>query len=176
VHAIGDRALTSALDAFTVTGAVGSIEHAQLVRHADLPRFARLGVVASVQPQHALDDRDLIEAHWPQQTSIAYPLASLRDAGAQLRFGSDAPVAPLDPWHAISAAVARTDDDRAPWHPAERVTAAQALEASVRTSLRPGEVADIVLCGADPLSTEGAALRHMPVVATLLGGRITHRS
>ena len=114
VHAIGDRATTSALDAFTVAGAVGTIEHAQLVRHADLARFARLGVAASVQPQHALDDRDLVARHWAEQTAISYPLASLRNAGAELRFGSDAPVADLDPWQAISAAVSRTDDDRAP--------------------------------------------------------------
>ena len=60
VHAIGDRAVTGALDAFTASGAVGTIEHAQLVRHADLARFGRLGIIASVQPQHALDDRDLV--------------------------------------------------------------------------------------------------------------------
>ncbi|WP_435744664.1 amidohydrolase [Microbacterium sp. PMB16] len=176
VHAIGDRATTSALDAFTVAGAVGTIEHAQLVRHADLARFARLGVIASVQPQHAIDDRDLIGKHWAEQTAISYPLASLRAAGAELRFGSDAPVAALDPWHAISAAVTRTDDDRAPWHPEERLTIDHALEASVRSSLRPGEPADIVLCGADPRTATGEQLRGMPVVATLLGGRVTHRA
>lgn len=174
VHAIGDRAITSALDAFTTTGAAGSIEHAQLVRHADLARFARLGVIASVQPQHAVDDRDLVDRHWSEQTAIGYPLASLRNAGAQLRFGSDAPVAPLDPWQAISAAVARTDDDREPWHAEERLTFDQALDASVRTSLRPGEPADIVLCATDPRTATGEELRSMTVSATLLAGRVTH--
>ncbi|WP_396654165.1 amidohydrolase [Microbacterium sp.] len=174
VHAIGDRAVTGALDAFTVSGAVGTIEHAQLVRHADLARFGRLGVVASVQPQHALDDRDLVGRHWAGQTSIGYPLGALRDAGVELRFGSDAPVAPLDPWQAIAAAVTRTDDDREPWHPEERLTREQALRASVRTALRPGEVADIVLCGLDPMAATGAGLRAMPVLATLVSGRLTH--
>lgn len=174
VHAIGDRATTAALDAFTVSGAAGTIEHAQLVRHADLARFARLGVIASVQPQHALDDRDLATRHWNHQTSIGYPLASLRDAGAELRFGSDAPVAELDPWQAIAAAVFRTDDERAPWHPEEALTFDQALQASVRSSLRPGEVADIALCGRDPRTATAEGLRPMPVVATLLRGRITH--
>lgn len=174
VHAIGDRAVTSALDAFTATGAGGSIEHVQLVRHADLARFARLGVIASVQPQHALDDRDLVDRLWSGQTAIGYPLASLRDAGAALRFGSDAPVAALDPWHAISAAVSRTNDDRVPWHPEERITIDQALDASVRSSLRPGEPADIAVCGADPLVASGESLRRMPVLATVLAGRITH--
>lgn len=175
VHAIGDRAVTAALDAFTASGAVGTIEHAQLVRHADLARFGRLGVIASVQPQHALDDRDIVGTHWSSQTSIGYPLRALRDAGVELRFGSDAPVAPLDPWQAISAAVARTDDERAPWHPEEALRFDEALGASVRSSTRPGEVADLVLCGADPRSADGTTLRRMPVVATLLGGRLTHR-
>ncbi|MFT4156532.1 MAG: amidohydrolase family protein [Microbacterium sp.] len=176
VHAIGDRAVTAALDAFTTTGAVGTIEHAQLVRHSDLARFARLGVAASVQPQHAIDDRDFVDTHWAGQTSIGYPLASLRDAGAQLLFGSDAPVAPLDPWEAIGAAVDRTDDDREPWQPHERLTNDQALAASTRTSLRPGQPADVVLCGRDPRLARGEDLRRMPVLATLLGGRITHQA
>lgn len=176
VHAIGDRAVTAALDAFTTTGAVGTIEHAQLVRHADLARFARLGVIASVQPQHAIDDRDIVGAHWALQTSIGYPLRALQDAGVELRFGSDAPVAPLDPWQAIDAAVTRTDDDRAPWHPEETVGIDAALRASVRSAVRPGEVADLVVCGADPGSVTGSELRRMPVAATVLGGRLTHRA
>ncbi|KJQ55817.1 amidohydrolase [Microbacterium sp. SA39] len=174
VHAIGDRATTAALDAFTIAGAVGTIEHAQLVRHADLARFARLGIIASVQPQHAVDDRDLVTMHWAEQTAISYPLASLRNAGAELRFGSDAPVADLDPWQAIAAAVTRTDDERAPWHPEEAVTVDQAIEASVRSSLRPGEPADIVLCGEDPHAMSPSRLRDMLVDATLLAGRVTH--
>ncbi len=174
VHAIGDRATTSALDAFTVSGATGTIEHAQLVRHADLARFARLGVSASVQPQHALDDRDLVERHWAEQTAIGYPLASLLAAGAEVRFGSDAPVAELDPWRAIAAAVSRTDDEREPWHPEERVSVDQALQASVRSSIRPGEPADIVLCGLNPQTSTGSELRGMPVMATVLAGRVTH--
>lgn len=174
VHAIGDRAITSALDAFTVAGAVGTIEHAQLVRHTDLARFARLGVAASVQPQHALDDRDLIARHWAEQTAISYPLASLRDAGAELRLGSDAPVAALDPWRAIAAAVHRTDDGRAPWHPEEALTFDQALAASVRSSIRPAEPADLVLVAEDPRTATAEGLRDMTVVSTLLAGRVTY--
>lgn len=174
VHAIGDRAVTSALDAFAVSGAAGTVEHAQLIRHADLARFARLGVIASVQPQHALDDRDLAGRLWEGQESLGYPLASLLAAGAGLRFGSDAPVTPLDPWQAIAAAVARTDDVREPWHPEERMTFDQALAASVRTSLRPGEPADIAICTGDPRVATGEQLREMTVSATLLAGRITH--
>lgn len=174
IHAIGDRAVSSALDAVTVTGASGTVEHAQLVRHADIARFARLGLAASVQPQHALDDRDLVDGYWAAQTAIGYPMASLLRACADLRLGSDAPVAPLDPWSAIAAAVERADDEREPWHPEERLSIDEALVASVRSTTRPGESADLVLCGADPRAVTGQELRRMPVLATLLGGRITH--
>lgn len=176
VHAIGDRAATAALDAFALTGATGSIEHAQLVRHADLARFARLGIVASVQPQHALDDRDLAARLWDSQDALGYPLASLFQAGAEVRFGSDAPVAALDPWRAIAAAVTRTDDARQPWHPEERVSFEQALGASIRSVTTPGEVADLVICASDPRVASGDDLRSMPVVTTLLAGRVTHIS
>ena len=172
VHAIGDRAVASALDAFALTGATGTIEHAQLVRHADLARMARLGLAASVQPQHALDDRDLVAEYWADQTALAYPLESLRRAGVELRLGSDAPVAPLDPWQAIAAAVQRTDDGREPWEPQERLSIDDALAASVRTELSPGQPADIVVCAENPRRSEG--VRDMAVHATLLAGRVTH--
>ncbi|MFC4139299.1 MULTISPECIES: amidohydrolase [unclassified Microbacterium] len=180
VHAIGDVTATAALDAFTDTGQTGTIEHAQLVRHADLARFARLGVAASIQPRHAIDDRALVDLLWSSQSSVAYPIASLRSAGAGVRFGSDAPVAPLDPWHAISAAVTRESEDGTLWHPEERVDIDTALRASAHhgtdgtSAVTPGGVADLVLCGADPHSTDAATLRVMPVEATFVAGRRTH--
>ncbi|GAA4482855.1 amidohydrolase [Microbacterium panaciterrae] len=180
LHAIGDLAVTAALDAFTVTGAHGTIEHAQLVRHGDLARFARLGVAASAQPQHALDDRDAADVLWAAQTAIPYPLASLHRAGATLRFGSDAPVAPLDPWQAIAAAVFRSDDGREPWHPEERLDVETALAASAHdgtdggAGLRPGAAADLVVIGADLATAGPRTLREMPVGATLVGGRVTY--
>lgn len=177
VHAIGDRAVASALDAFTFTQARGTIEHAQLVRHADLARFARLGVIASVQPEHAVDDRDLVAGLWQRQQALSHPLASLLEAGIPVRFGSDAPVAPLDPWLTIAAAVHRTGGDREPWQPNERVGVESALRASSRhgrTDVELGGVADLVLCGDDPLTADRVALSRMPVAATLLGGTATH--
>ena len=174
VHAIGDRAAASALDAFALAGAAGTIEHAQLLRHGDLSRMARLGLVASVQPQHALDDRDMAARLWADQTAIAYPLGSLVRSGVEVRLGSDAPVSPLDPWAALAAAVSRTDDAREPWHPEERLSIDEAIAASVRTAVRPGDRADLVVCDVDPRSVGGDELRRMPVRATLLGGRMTH--
>lgn len=154
IHAIGDRANTAALDAFALTGATGTIEHAQLVAHADLPQFARLGVAASLQPEHALDDRDLSDREWAAQTAMPYPMRSLLDADANLLFGSDAPVSLLDPWVQISAAVARTNDDRTAWHPEEALSAAAALAASTAGgtdsgfSIEIGDVADLIVVGA----------------------------
>lgn len=180
VHAIGDVANSHALDAFAVTGATGTIEHAQLVAHADIPRFARLGVAASVQPEHAIDDRDMTDSIWADQTAIPYPLRALADAGATLLFGSDAPVSPLDPWAAMAAAVHRTRDGRPAWRPEQSVDATTALAASTaegslaRATLAPGDVADLVVVDRDPLTADEPALRGTQALATFLEGRLTH--
>jgi len=188
VHAIGDAAVERALDAFATSGARGGIEHAQLVTDADVVRMARLGVSASVQPAHLLDDRDVTEASWPGRAGRCFALRRMLDAGVQLRLGSDAPVSPLDPWLAMAAAVHRSADDRPAWVPEQAITPAEALAASTdgQTTLGPGSRGDLVLLDADPLApadppaqaeqaeqAEQAAahLRGMPVAATFLGGR-----
>jgi predicted amidohydrolase YtcJ len=171
VHAIGDHATTLALDAFEAVGCGGRIEHAQLVSKADLPRFAALGVTASVQPEHAMDDRDVADHFWAGRTDRSFVLRSLLEAGAELALGSDAPVAPLDPWVTAAAAVTRRRDGREPWHPEQSITPAQALAASTRTTLAVGQPADLAIVEADPADPD--ALRTMPVAATLLGGRFT---
>ncbi len=180
IHAIGDVANTHALDAFASTGAWGTIEHAQLVAHADIPRFGRLGVGASVQPEHAMDDRDMTDAIWAEQTAQPCPLRSLADTGANLLFGSDAPVSPLDPWAAMAAAVFRTRDGREPWQAFQRIDAATALGASTHggsaspARIEPGVRADLARCAHAPLRATEQELRGMGVRATLLGGRLTH--
>ncbi|GGL72160.1 amidohydrolase [Curtobacterium citreum] len=182
VHAIGDRANTLALDVFEAVGTRGSIEHAQLLDGTDLERFARLGVVASVQPEHAMDDRDIADRHWAGVTDRAFPFAALERTGATLRLGSDAPVAPLDPWVGMAAAVGRDRGGREPWHPEQRMSALAAWRGSTdgRVSVAVGDVADLVLLPADPLAvatTEPSdLLRSMPVLATAIAGRFTHRS
>ncbi|MBE4718398.1 amidohydrolase family protein [Pseudarthrobacter sp. AB1] len=177
VHAIGDGANQMALDAFEHTGIGGRIEHAQFVRTEDLARFGPLGVTASVQPVHALDDRDAAESNWGGRTRRAFPLRSLLDAGATLALGSDAPVAPLDPWAGMSAASTRSrQDGRGPWHPQECISRGQALAASARGRSRigVGDRADLVVLDADPLASPDAEFAAMPVAATLLAGRFTH--
>lgn len=174
VHAIGDRANTLALDAFEAIGAGGRIEHAQLVAAEDFPRFAALGVTASVQPEHAMDDRDVADRYWVGRTDRTFALRSLVNAGATLAFGSDAPVAPLDPWVTIAAAVGRTRDGREPWHPEQALTTAEALASSVRSTVAVGQVADLVVTDIDPLAASVEELRSMAVAATVLAGRFTH--
>lgn len=177
VHAIGDGANQVALDAFGQARTRGRIEHAQFVRTEDLARFGSLGITASVQPVHALDDRDAAESNWGGRTQRAFPLRSLLDAGAVLALGSDAPVAPLDPWGGMSAATTRSrQDGRGPWHPQECISRRQALAASARgrSRIRVGDPADLVVLDADPLAVSDTEFATMPVNATLLAGRFTY--
>jgi len=179
VHAIGDGANKVALDAFAEVGVGGRIEHAQFVRQEDFARFGELGLTASVQPAHALDDRDAADANWAGRTDRAFPLRSLLDGGARLALGSDAPVAALDPWLAMSAATARArEDGRGPWHPEQALTRGEALLASTRgrSRIRAGDVADVAVLDADPLAVSDAVFAGMPVAATLLAGQFTFRA
>ena len=182
LHAIGDSAVDLALQAFEATGAAGAIEHAQLVRLEDLPRMARLGVRASVQPAHLLDDRDTTLRLWGDRADRCFALRSMVDAGVVLAMGSDAPVAPLDPWLAMAAAVHRSADDNEPWNAAESLTPLEALTSSTdgQPTLGIGSRGDVALLDADPLGTaadsgEAAGiLRKMRVAATLVAGQPTH--
>ncbi len=177
IHAIGDGANEVALNAFAAVRLGGRIEHAQFVREEDFSRFAALGLTASVQPAHALDDRDAADSNWAGRTDRAFPLRSLLTAGATLALGSDAPVAALDPWTAMSAATTRArQDGRPPWHPEQALTRQEALTASTRGRgrIRVGDPADLAILDADPLTVPEAVFAAMPVSATLVAGRFTH--
>ena len=187
VHAIGDRANRDALDAFAETreewaarGLRPRIEHAQLLAWDDVPRFAELGVTASVQFSHAPSDRDLADRYWAGMTDRAYAYRSLWEAGAVVANGSDAPIEDLDPLAGIRAGVLRD------WHPEQRLTVEQALEATILTpawlageerrrgKLLPGFVSDLVVLDSDPLARRPEELVDVHVVATMLGGRWVH--
>jgi len=195
VHAIGDRANRDALDAFEETagdwrprGLRPRIEHAQLLAPEDVGRFAQLGVAASVQFSHAPSDRDLADRFWTDMTDRAYAYRSLRDAGALLANGSDAPVEELDPLAGIRAGVLRTLDGRPAWHPEQAVTVQEALEATTvnpawltgderrRGKLLPGYLADLVVLDRDPFTIEPAELPEVRVIATMVGGRWVHNA
>lgn len=176
VHAIGDLANTIALDCFERTGTAGRIEHAQLVAEADLPRFGRLGVAAGVQPWHAIDDWPVADHFWQGRTGRAFPFAGLLRSGATVEFGSDAPVAPLDPWRAIAAAVDREPLIGRPWHPEQQIGVPEAIACSTRTRgrLRAGDDADLVLVEQDPYLLSGPELIGVDVYATAVAGRWLH--
>jgi predicted amidohydrolase YtcJ len=152
------------------------------VTRADVRMMARLQLRASVQPAHLLDDRDVIEALWPDRTERCFAFRWMLDAGVELALGSDAPVSPLDPWLAIAAAVHRSADDRPPWHPEQALTVREAMAASVdgRGSVHAGMPADLVLLDADPMADHrdtaaaARALRSMPVALTLVGGETVY--
>jgi predicted amidohydrolase YtcJ len=195
VHAIGDLANRDALDAFEETqaqwkplGLRQRIEHAQLLAPEDITRFAEIGVTASVQFSHATSDRDIADRFWAGKTDGAYAYRSLLDAGAVLANGSDAPIEELEPWAGICAGVLRTIDERDPWHPEQRVTLEEALQATIvapawlagderrRGKLVPGFLADLVVLDRDPFDLEPEGLPEARVVATMLGGRWTHNA
>ena len=186
VHAIGDRANRDALDAFESTrdvwqplGLRPRIEHTQCLTPEDVPRFAQLGVAASVQFVHATSDRELAERIWADRVDRAYLFRSLCDSGAVVANGSDAPVEELDPLMGIRAGVLRTTDEREPWRPEQAVTLEQALHATCvapawltheerrRGKLLPGFLADLVVLSCDPFDD----LEACEVVATMVGGR-----
>ncbi|UMG94565.1 amidohydrolase family protein [Nocardioides sp. TF02-7] len=172
-HAIGDAAVDAALAAYETTGARGSVEHVQLVAREAVGRLARLGLRASVQPHHLVDDRDLTEQVWGDRAHRAYAFRWLLDAGVTTTLGSDAPVSPLDPWLAIDAAVRRTGDDRPAWHPEHALTRQEALACSVdgQPTVGPGSRGDLVVLDDDPLTAT-----RPPVVVTVVAGRVVHRA
>jgi predicted amidohydrolase YtcJ len=193
VHAIGDRANREALEAFESTkddwaplGLRQRIEHAQCLAPEDLPRFAELGVTCSVQFSHAPSDRDLAERFWPRRLHGSYAFRSLRESGAVLANGSDAPIEELDPLAGIRAAVTRTIDERPGWRMQEALTVEEALHATTvvpawlagdertRGKLVPGFLADLVVLSRDPLDCPADELDSVEVVATMVGGRWVH--
>jgi predicted amidohydrolase YtcJ len=195
VHAIGDRAIRTQLDVFErVARENGArdrrfrIEHAQHVAPADVPRFAALDVIASMQPYHAIDDGRWAErVIGPERAKGTYAFRSLLDAGATVAFGSDWFVAPPTPLEGIYAAVTRrTLDDRNPggWVPQEKITVDQALRAYTvagarasfdegdRGTLERGKLADFVLIDRDLTRVPAETIRDARVVLTVVGGRV----
>jgi predicted amidohydrolase YtcJ len=196
VHAIGDAAVRSVLDAYELTRdtypPLGQrmlrIEHAQLVHPDDVPRFAKLGAIASMQPIHAIADWRVADKHWGERSRHAYAWQSLLEAGGILAFGTDAPVESIEPLKSLYAATTRRDFLGEPvdgWYAAQCLTLEDALRAYTlgsasaeraagrRGRLVPGMDADLVVLRPDPFRLEPAALRETRVQLTMVGGRIT---
>jgi predicted amidohydrolase YtcJ len=198
VHAIGDRGNAEMLDLFAEAIQKNGprdrrfrIEHAQHLRPQDFKRFAELGVIASMQPYHAIDDGRWAEGRiGPKRCASSYALRSLLDAGAKVAFGSDWSVAPVSPLLGIDAAVnRRTLDGKHPggWFPEQRITVAEAIEGYTLTSayaafqekdlgtLEPGKLADLVVLSRDILApAERDHIAATEVQLTMAGGRIVY--
>jgi predicted amidohydrolase YtcJ len=197
VHAIGDAAVRRVLDVYEQTRSTYPplcqrmlrIEHAQLIDPADIPRFAELDVIASMQPIHAVADWRVADRHWGSRAEYGYAWRDLVDAGARLAFGTDAPVESIEPLRNLYAAVARRDDRGEPaqgWRVRQCLTLEEAVRSYTagsaaaeralgrRGTLAAGMDADLVVLAPDPFAAANVeALRETRVALTMVGGRIT---
>src|SRR5688572_16599302 len=199
VHAIGDRANAIVLDIFEALARERGprdrrprIEHAQVVRDADKARFKGLGVIASIQPSHCIDDMRWAERRIGKaRTPISYDFKSFQDAGARIAFGTDWYVEPLDPMLGLYAAVTRQFPDGTPaggWFPEERITMEQAVEfytlgsayaefaENRKGSITPGKLADLVILSKDIFKVPAREILDTRPVLTMVGGRVVHEA
>ncbi len=200
IHAIGDRANSDLFDVFAEAAKANGprdrrfrIEHAQHLRPQDYRRFKELDVVASMQPYHVVDDGRWAALRIGEtRCKSSYAYRSVLDAGGKLAFGSDWPVAPLDPMTGIAAAVTRqTLDGKHPngWYPEQRLTAAEAIAAYTagsayaagqekeRGTLEVGKLADFVVLSSDPIAVPAGGVfdwAGCKVEMTIVGGKVVY--
>ncbi len=197
VHAIGDRAVEGVLDVLEKINRENPvwdrrfrIEHAQHINENDFRRFAALKVIASAQPYHCIDDGRWAETKiGGRRARSAFAFRRLLDDGVTIAFGTDWPVAPLNPMMGVYAAVTRsTTDGRNPagWIPEQRITVEEALRAythgsafasydeGVKGTLAAGKFADLVVLSRNPFDTPPEELKDIGVIMTLVGGKAVY--
>ncbi|HEY3354853.1 MAG TPA: amidohydrolase [Polyangia bacterium] len=199
-HAIGDAAVRLSLDAYEAAAARNHstdrrhrVVHVETIAPADVPRFGRLGVIASLQPLHAYPERNVLRV-WtrnvgPARSRLAFAWRSIAAAGGRLAFGSDWPIVALNPWPAVQTAITRQDTDGNPpggWIPGQRIALAEAIRGytlgaayaghreSEEGSITPGKLADLVVLSQDPFAVEPHAIGETQVLLTIVGGRIVY--
>ncbi len=198
IHAIGDRANATVLDNFAKAEQSNGardrrfrIEHAQHLRQEDIRRFGAQKVVASMQPFHIIDD-----GRWAwkrldeKRLKGTYAFRALLDSGAVLAFGSDSPVAPLNPLFGVYAAVTRrTLDDKNPngWIPEQKISVEETVRAftwgsayaefqeNVKGTIEPGKLADFVVLSEDIFSIDPVKIRDVRVFVTVVDGKVVHQ-
>jgi predicted amidohydrolase YtcJ len=197
-HAIGDRGNQLVLDAYeaackAVPGATDPrlrIEHAQVVRQQDVPRFKALGVIASMQPSHAIDDMRWAEARLgPERAQGAYAWRWFLDSGAAVAFGSDFPVEVVNPFYGIYAALTRQDEKGQPpsgWHPDQKMSLEETLRAFTAGSafasfdedrlglLKPGMRADVTVVDRDLFKVKPREILETKVLMTVVDGEVVY--
>ena len=202
VHAIGDRANHEVLDAYeqlrrferdrSLPPLRHRIEHVQIIHPDDASRLAELGVIASMQPIHATSDMLMADQYWGERAALSYAWNTQLQQGANLAFGSDAPVESPNPFWGLHAVVTRRRADGAPgvegWYPEQRLSMQQAIEGytlgpaytsgleSRLGKLAPGYLADLILLEQDPFGIPPDDLLEMESLATMIGGEWVWRS
>jgi predicted amidohydrolase YtcJ len=201
-HAIGDYGVRMALDAYENAEERNHkhdgrprIEHIETVTAADIPRFGKLGVIASMQPLHSYPDSDTLNV-WarnagPDRASRAWAWKSIADGGGHLAFGSDWPVVTLNPWKGIQTAVTRQTAEGTPaggFVPEQRLTVEQAVEAytlgaafagrreKTEGSIEEGKLADLIILSQNIFDINPHKIGATKVVTTILGGKIVYEA
>jgi predicted amidohydrolase YtcJ len=181
-HAIGDQANRQVLNVYEKLrreelGVPLRIEHAQHLHPTDIPRFAALNVIASMQPIHATSDYKMADALLGARARGAYVFKSLLNTDARLAFGSDCPVETLDPWVGIHAAVTReraNGEPRGGWYPEEKLSVAEAVNAYVGAPLREGGLGDALVLAQDVFQVLPREILNTRTEYTIVGGKVVY--
>jgi predicted amidohydrolase YtcJ len=199
-HAIGDKAVRIALDAYQAAATANHtqgrprIEHIETISEQDIPRFGKLGVIASFQPLHAYPDDDTLKI-WarnagPQRAQRAWVWHSIENTGGRLAFGSDWPVVTLNPWYGVQNALTRQTREGNPqggFVPHERISLADAIQGytlgaayagrreKTEGSLEPGKVADLIILSQDLFKIEPSQISNTEVLLTMVGGKVVYQ-
>ncbi len=201
-HAIGTKAVRLALDTYQQAAETNHthdarprVEHIETITAQDIPRFGKLGVIASMQPLHAYPDDDTLKI-WarnagPDRASRAWPWQSIEKGGGILAFGSDWPVVTLNPWQGVQNAVTRQTREGNPpggWVPSERISLADAIKAytlnaaiagrrdKTEGSLQPGKLADLIVLSQDLFKIPSNEISKTEVMLTMAGGKVVYQS
>jgi predicted amidohydrolase YtcJ len=201
-HAVGDYAVRTALDGYEFAETKNNtknhrnrIEHIETITDADIPRFGKLGVIASMQPLHAYPDEDTLDV-WaynigPERASHAWMWKDIAQHGGRYAFGSDWPVVTLNPWEGIQTAVTRQTHDGKPaggFVPSQKLTVAQAIEGytidaayaghleKTEGSLETGKVADVIMIDRNIFEVDPHTIDQTKVVLTIVGGKIVYEA
>jgi predicted amidohydrolase YtcJ len=201
-HAIGDKAVRLALDAYQEAAETNRtrdarprVEHIETITEQDIPRFGKLRVIASFQPLHAYPEDDTLKV-WarnvgPQRTQRAWAWHSIESTGGQLAFGSDWPVVTLNPWPGVQNALTRQTTEGNPpggFVPRERISLEDTIKAytlgaafagrqeKTEGSLEPGKVADLIVLSQDLFKIEPSEIVKTEVLLTMVGGKVVYQS
>ena len=201
-HAIGDRAVRLAFDAYENAQKTNHtsddrprIEHIETITAQDIPRFGKLGVIASFQPLHTDPNDDTLKvwavAAGPDRVSRAWPWRSVEKSGGKLAFGSDWPVVTISPWPGVQNALTRQTAEGEPaggWIPQERISLEDAIQGytlgaafagrreKTEGSLEPGKVADLIILSKDLFKIEPPDVLNEEVLVTMVGGKVVYES